>query len=181
MDSSTASSFLPLDYHNLNQHRQQTGKTDCKVRGKADCYYYSCMIENGKHNNMITEIPIKKQTLSKAVINFKNSSLIKTGNNLKNDFKISSKKNYSSERYDYSQRTLDHSITQKLFDDMGNIAGSSENNISYYSNRGVNLNKIDCPTTKLKALPYSLDDSDLFLENSYRNNYRDSEKLLPFT
>lgn len=157
-------SFLPLDYHNVNKHRHPNEKTDFKVRGNADCYYYSCMVETGK-SGKVNEFPLDKHSFSKAVTSFKNSSLIKSVN--------PSRRN-ESDYYENPQRTLDHSITHKLFDDMGNIAGSSENNISYYSNQGTNFNQGE-NCNRAKNGSYSTDDGTLLVSNSYKNNYRDSE------
>lgn len=174
--SDGAAPFLPLDYHNLNKHREQTGKMDFKVRGNSNCYYYLCMIESGRgETGKIGEFSPDRHSFSKAVTSFKNSSLMKSVNPLKSEFRVPSRRN-ESDYFDNPQRTLDHSITQKLFDDMGNIAGSSENNISYYSNQGANFNKAD-GYTKARATPYATDDSDLILGNSCGNNFRDSDYL----
>ncbi|KAK6622886.1 hypothetical protein RUM43_008737 [Polyplax serrata] len=166
--TTTTTAFLPLDYHNLNKQRQQTGKSDFKVRGNTDCYYYSCMIETGgsgsqQRNKRLSDFSPDRHSFSKAVTSFKNSSLMKS-------VRSESRRN-ESDYFENPQRTLDHSITQKLFDDMGNIAGSNENNVSYYANQGANFNKVD----KGRGAPFTGDEGQTYADGTYKGSYQDRE------
>lgn len=168
--------FLPLDYHNVNKHRHKNDKTDFTVRGSFGHLYKSESVDNGKDGSLNDNLNERhsgssNHSFTRAVSSFKNSSLIKSVNQSKDGFRdciVFAKKD--SERYfDNPQRTLDHSITQKLFDDMGNIAGGSENSIGFFPNQSANFTD---SYVKTKAVPY-VDKCDINESHLHKNNNKD--------
>lgn len=87
---------------------------------------------------------------------------MKSVNSSHDDFRdciVQSRRDESELYFDNPQRSLDHSITQKLFDDMGNIAGGSDEN--YFSKQSGYV--------KTKAVPYR-EPSDAFAGDSKNVN-----------